>query len=519
MPGQVIAYFFVPLPEPLGLPDGYVFQATSSMSWEEWLAAHDQGQHLDLDTTYLDASFRFWRATEPRNDIYSLKSLFETARKAFASSEQDLENQEASEGEGLNVERTIVEMAIPFEEPSEEEMDDVLSQAFDFGISILREFQRSYALVRKRPLTLVSRQRLPFSVLGLRRIANDEDQWPEALSVYFVSMNVHSITRDEDFTDADFQRLESALNVQSRGAVFTLYADLSREAKVALELNGEYRQAVILAATATEVALDSLLCHLMWEEVKRPEEAAALFDQSRGFISRAKSHLSPRLGGNWSLTGAGQVALWHSNLFLLRHRIMHAGYEPTSEEATAALNDGLGTLDSFIAERLSEPTAIAKYPRTAMAVLGKQGLEQRSRWNSVLEQLADDPNEPNWIEAFGRWRLTMDELRIDSVPTPADESRALLIGVIHPGGTIVWLLHDRVARKACRAVPPDPTLNQVRLVIAHLEEQNRAHPELPISIHAIDLTSTPAPGAEWVPEYRLIPMSGVMVNGQDLDPV
>jgi len=33
-------------------------------------------------------------------------------------------------------------------------------------------------------------------------------------------------------------------------------------------------------------------------------------------------------------------------------------------------------------------------------------------------------------------------------------------------------------------------------------------------------TTAPEPASEeWIPEYRLVPMAGVMVNGDDLDPL
>lgn len=42
--------------------------------------------------------------------------------------------------------------------------EQVLSEAFDQGLSFVRDVQRAYHMVRRHPITLVSRESLPFAV-------------------------------------------------------------------------------------------------------------------------------------------------------------------------------------------------------------------------------------------------------------------------------------------------------------------------------------------------------------------
>lgn len=106
-----------------------------------------------------------------------------------------------------------------------------------------------------------------------------------------------------------------------------------------------------------------------------------------------------------------------------------------------------------------------------------------------------------------------------SAPSASD---AWVLVVVRPGGAVQWVVHDRAAgfaamvdRSRVEGVLPGQHegLDRLvgRLVRDSLDEA--------ISVHVAGaIASEPAANA-WVPEYRLVPLAGVMVDGEDLDPV
>jgi hypothetical protein len=122
---------------------------------------------------------------------------------------------------------------------------------------------------------------------------------------------------------------------------------------------------VIALATGAEVLLDSMLLHIAWEERLTPREAAALFDRSEGHSRRVATFFPQRLGGDWDPNGRGVVGTYFQRLVYLRHRVVHAGHEPTEDELSAAW-DALFALEHFLGDRLSTSGVLNRYTRTAM---------------------------------------------------------------------------------------------------------------------------------------------------------
>jgi hypothetical protein len=533
-----IAYFFVPLPEPLGLPDGFqvVCSAATSM---DWYLKHDESQHDEPPPPeYMAASLRFHHAAAPSSYVDETMLLFEVAEAALppnVGEESTSESPEVPTGAGADFERpvgewTIVEVAVPCDAgdlPSsgvvadaDEPVVDAVSEAFDLGLAYVREVQRAYFIARRRPIRLVTRESLPFAVpFAVRRLYDDDGKqlpFRTVLSSYLLNMNVHRDTRDPELTEDEAGALHVAFGAQANRDVFTNYLEFLRETKVALEVDGDYRAAVVFAATACEVLLDELLSHMLWEEGQRPEDAAAVFNS--WLTARVKSQFQPRLGGVWSTEKSGPVQRWSRDVAAVRNRIVHGGYEPTLDEARVA-GDAARELETHLADRFA--SRVSTYPRTAVRFLGP-GLRRRGKWTKRLEALVSDPDEVPWAETFARWRDAMQRARVDSPTFQAPSAdKSIVVVVKRADGTVQWVLHDREAAMVAivdpalvRGMPPAQRESVDKGVNAIALEGSGAD----ISVAVFGATAPEPAARDWVPQYRLVPGAGVMVTGKDLDP-
>jgi hypothetical protein len=257
--------------------------------------------------------------------------------------------------------------------------------------------------------------------------------------------------------------------------------------------------------------------HLKWEERKTPEQAAD--EWIDGFDSRVKRELPSRLGGNWNFDLTGPVSRWHIEASEVRHRVVHAAYEPTTAEAQAAC-EAVAELVTFLCDRLASQEQLRRYPRTALALMGENGLSKRGRYSRRLRELQDDPTEPRWDVTFLRWRDTHNRRRRDvtSEPRQPRPENSYLIVVLFPDGTYKWVLHDREAFLAVRVEIDEGDLNesQRQNVDEFLGEPRPTAPEAKsMALLGFD-TSSISVLEHWCEEYHLVPMAEVMVDRSDL---
>ena len=86
----------------------------------------------------------------------------------------------------------------------------------------------------------------------------------------------------------------------------------------------------------------------------------------------------------------------------LRNRVVHTGHVPSESEAIDALEA------AHDAERFVKDLLVGKcleYPRTALLVLGIDGLKKRNAWTKKLEQLAEGGllDEPLYLDSYRNW--------------------------------------------------------------------------------------------------------------------
>ncbi len=188
---------------------------------------------------------------------------------------------------------------------------------------------------------------------------------------------------------------------------FVLYRERIMEARLAMNRTGDYASAVVLANTASEILLDALLTALLWEESVQdpanapgPEEAAALFAEG-ALKTRAKRELQPRLKGDWT-SPVTPWEVWLDRAQGPRHRIVHAGHQPTRQEAAGALN-AVDALQSFLFDQVVKHRGT--YPRVTMITVARAGLESRGLWLGQIKRFVEQcgATEPSWAHPFSQW--------------------------------------------------------------------------------------------------------------------
>lgn len=212
---------------------------------------------------------------------------------------------------------------------------------------------------------------------------------------------------DQIATEAEYwARNLAALNPAARAR------ELMIQSRRYLHHEGEYALAVVVATTATEVLMTSLLSVLMWEESWTgstewtPEAVAAHFGEGK-LLSLVKRQLIPRLGGTWS-TKSCPWEQWISRCRALRNRIVHGGHDPSRAEVQSAI-DSVDKLQEFVFDRLS--ARADKYPRAALMLVSEKGLRDRKAWSRPLERFARETadEEAPWIESFGTWHSAVSD--------------------------------------------------------------------------------------------------------------
>jgi hypothetical protein len=190
-------------------------------------------------------------------------------------------------------------MAIPLDlddgTPDDESMLRA-AEAFDKGLGFVRQVQRAYYAAAPIPVRLVAREALPPIVPHALRRLRDDDGSPLTFQapvvMYLPNQNVP--TSPDVWDDRLNQRFDTAMERYITDGFLFSHLDFLREVNVALYRDGAHRSAIIFAATACQILFDDTLAHLLWEDGKRPEEAAAEFDRRDSVAKQVKSAFAAR---------------------------------------------------------------------------------------------------------------------------------------------------------------------------------------------------------------------------------
>lgn len=336
--------------------------------------------------------------------------LVKTSDELFALAEQlhpEIARPERQRLPGITSDMTIVEISAMFKRRGVSEAD--ISDAFDRGLEMIQAMQRAYYLASKDAISGIAREPLPNLIPMLQRHGTASKPGALTGGVFLPHLATMRTVHPpiERLDDSLFAAMRGVMAHADPGGAFWAYADLRREAQVLLAMRGDYRGAVITAATAAEVFLDTLLLHLLWHDGSTEEEAAKAF--STGLTYRVKSEYSGLIRGRWSLVGSNPVARWHRSTATMRNRVAHAGYRPSlvdAQHAVAAAQE----LETYLVDLVCAPPTLTKYIGTALEVAGIPGLERRDRYSRKVRELAEAVSREH-LEAFHSWKSRVDELR------------------------------------------------------------------------------------------------------------
>lgn len=350
--------------------------------------------------------------------------------------------------------RTVAEVAVP---GSAESDADILA-ALDIALEHVRFVQRVVAAATERPVRLISRATLPPSVPAFSGVVHIPGEGNDPQRPSFEAMVEFRIpdcapptalgVRSEPMSEDELMKLELLGARLGRGDPLYEFVDLRREAMVQRHFDGNARMTVIALAAAGEVLLDTMLLHLLWEEHADPVDVPAYFDRAVGHTARVTQHFPPRLGGQWSSESASAAGAYLRDVVRLRHRVIHAGHEPTATELDAAWR-AMFDMERFLGDRLASDRALKRYTRTANTWMGQRGLERRGRWTRHVQELVNDPAEPNWSDSFRHWRRHVERALDPAAPAPGSSPEGLMLYAERLlDDTVRWVLHDPQAAHA-----------------------------------------------------------------------
>lgn len=525
-PGERVVVFFFPLESGFGWPPGEPIQVYRT-AHPSLLDAIRSLSRTGLDVgsypaTVLAASLICHEV--PVN--VAERNGFTAMMRAFGLGFPHLEESSKSEEPQLETSAAVVEVIIPLitsaairlvdEEATDIELsdplgrpDDWLGEAFDMAVDHVRELQRQFAAVTRLPTRLLSRQQLPpMIVYGVRKF-NALEPGEVSSGIFLVHNRLETLGPPLVLSE---ERQAAMLDVE-RSMHASAYLDLYNQADVALNLDGNLREAAVMIATASEVLLNRLILTMRWEEGTTPEDSAR--DWPDSLTTRIARELPHRVGGNWSLDeGSEAPRRWYRDVYSLRNRVAHSGYEPTFEEASAAQRT-LNELIAWIGDRVQSGARLKRYPRT-VSMLYTSRIHERIGRLPWLKAMQDDPTEVPWSSTSAAWidahnRCVQDA---DQKRQPEAE-RAELASLWMSGQTepVQWILTHKATGLGCevevdRAIIRLPT---DRGFIATIPEGHTALLACPR--RQGDLLSH----GPWVEAYHLDPRINVMVDRSDRD--
>jgi HEPN domain-containing protein len=289
------------------------------------------------------------------------------------------------------------------------EIDD-LSDPLLRSINCVQHLVRAYRITTHSLVPEPTYQRLRPWILTATR-AVDADGPPKTHSVTHLS---HQNVRDappHKLEDRDLLQWQASVQLLSAKDPLSLYYERMIEAEFSVAVEGNYGAAVLGAAMASEIYLDSILALLLWERYGAAPSsdgptAQAARAMSKDLRPRLRSEYHPLIGGRWDLKSNETLRAWDIQVARVRGRIVHRSYRPRPSEAADALN-AVKQLVEYVTDLLTSKAS--EYPRTASMMVTLKQLGDRkvsARTLANMDKLAR--SEPPWRDNYSSWRDRVD---------------------------------------------------------------------------------------------------------------
>jgi hypothetical protein len=510
-------WFFVPLPDPIGLPDGW--QSIQPVTLADLVdSRRPRPFRSSLVVRQLaETESRFDRefASLEKFALTQIAPLFDHSQPdgrptADPSAAELLDLADLPPDDVTRTSRTILEVAVAgFDGQDEISLLQALALALDHA----RAVQLAVATVTNRGIRLVALETLPPFIPTFRGTIPDQatesgsdlELWPR-----MIDSPIWQLPRSAPPTSFGLapspltpEQLKGLEWVLGNTHAFEVYADLRREALMQLYSEGNPRMAVIATATAGEVLLDAALMMMLWEERVDPLVAATHFDRSVAHTKRVAREIAPRLGGGWDPASRTAAGRYLRGLVRLRHRVVHSGHSPTHTEAESGFQE-LIDLGHYLGDRLSDQHNLVRYTRTAWAWMGPEGLERRQALTNHVRSLTHDDTEPDWGHCFALWQARVDRAIGGVIVAAGRDGNALTLYAIASDQGITWVLHDATAQMAAVVDPTAMVITDRQQGAEKIANDLLAAKDpLPRCASAPD--SPPPANLAWVADYELLP--------------
>lgn len=269
----------------------------------------------------------------------------------------------------------------------------------------------------------------------------------DTVTAYLFPSNIWKFRESQVPSASQSQRISDAIS-RMHGFLDS-YIVARYEAISALEHRGDARSSVLASATACECMMDDVLRDLSWESGQMPKEAVKYFVEGNRIESvtqRLKKDFNGLIPGNWNINGQPVLKRYFREVARVRHRTVHAGYEPSIEEARAAI-EVCEVLFDHLGEKVLKQ--LSKYPRTAPMIYGIDYLKDHGLFTKAVEEISRaDSNE--LTTRFIRWRNAIERLaegRVYGEDGKPDAKNAQVVAVVGPG-YCTWYAHDTTSHKA-----------------------------------------------------------------------
>ncbi len=508
-------WFFLPLPHSIGLPHGWRSVAPKTdaevdrfddlvrgVTFRSSLVVHQLTPHMDPFSTATAELLTY--ASAVMADVDPSEAPPEIAL---------LSDPESPLRPGV----TVMEVMVPETGVTEEEIE----AALDVALEHVRRVQRAVAVATQEPIRLIARETLPISVptfraTAFKHIPGQPVRKPEVEEsvLWFVPRSAPPAALGvaaETYDDETLAKLDVAHSRALDANPFFLYTDLRREAFVQRYFDGNPRMTLLALATSGEVLLDTILMSMLWEEHVDPAEVVAYFDRKQGHTARVARFIAPRIGGGWDASAVSPAGDYLRNLVRLRHRVIHAGHNPTGAELDTAWA-ALFALEHYLGDRLAADPNLRKYTRTAVGWMGDAGLRKRDRFTRHVKTLMDDETEPNWDTTFATWRRHVDR-QLDPAPPPPgrDHSQVMAFAELLEDSTIRWSLYDESTLYGAVVEASDVAAPaQIESFLRSVDAVQAEYPDRDHPIRSRILGPQPPPAdTEWQPAYELFPDLGI----------
>lgn len=497
-------WFFLPLPEPLGLPDHWIAGQVLSRGQVVRSEGPLSGLHTSLIIHQLEPSADPFAIATADLSIFASSTMLRipaptTGADAVAAvGDLDLG--------AIKSVRTIAEVACPRHPTS---TDEELLAALDSAIGQVRSVQRAVAMATQRPLTLMTRRTLPPMVPMYEGVvyAAEGGRPPDATRAILQQIPDCAPPtalglRPDEYDDATLHKINVAMDRISEDAPFNVYSDLRREAMRQDHFSGSNRMTLVGLATAGEVLLDSMLLSMLWEEHTPPADAVFYFDRSEGHTARVSRYFPARLGGGWDVNSTTPAGEYLRVLVRLRHRVVHAGHDPLNDEITASWAC-LFALEKYLSDRLADDKNLKRYTATAIAWMGEPGLAKRSKLTRHVKETMEAYTDQDMTSAYSRWSRYVDlALGVGLTPGQAEDGVVLYADLLDDG-TIRWILHDpHTGHASLVDGSAAATTVGAAAAVAHLNSVKSADR----GDRRVALAPGPlATGLRWQPDHEIVP--------------